>query len=170
MRFQKALLVSLLGSIGACAGAQSPTPTFVERQAVADVVVRFVAAISARDFGAAAELFAQDAVWTASAGELSFHHEGRAAVHAFLTRSDADVEVLYYSAGVPAVTLLPDGRAHSRVSLTEVLQIKATGERRLLLGTYVDELAKIEGSWRFKQRRVAINHAETLRGTPPTDR
>jgi ketosteroid isomerase-like protein len=169
MRVSKTLLAAWLGICTSCAAAPTASvpAAFVERQAVADGISRFVGAISAHDFAAATELFAADAVWSSSAGALSFRHEGRAAILDFLTHSDENVQVLHYSAGVPDVTLLGDGRAQSRVGLVEVLHIKATGERKLLLGTYVDQLAKTEGVWRFSHRHATINHAETLRDGPP---
>lgn len=139
----------------------------VDRLAIADLVARFAGAISAHDFDVASELFADGAIWSAAAAELSFRHEGRAVIRDWLSRSNLDVEVVYYAAGVPAITLLGGGRARSRVGMTEVLLIKGTGQRKLLLGTYVDELAKIEGAWRFTKRHAAINHVEDLRGAAP---
>jgi hypothetical protein len=132
---------------------------------VAEVVSRFAGAASAHDWAAMAELFTEDAVWSSSVGALSFRHQGRPAMLAWLIGNEANVEVLFYASGTPTVRMLGDGRAHSRVSMTEVLRIKATGERKLLLGSYVDELAKVDGSWRFTKRHFTLGHAEPLRGT-----
>ena len=89
---------------------------------------------------------------------------GRAKMLAWLTQNTANVEVVFYSAGTPSITLENDTRAQSRASMTEGLFIKATGERRLLLGTYRDELEKVDGVWRFKKREVSIDHAEVPGG------
>lgn len=166
MRYRKGFTAALLSLCTSCAANLAVVPPETsDRLAIADVLSRFAGAASAHDWAAAAELFAEDAVWSASAGDLSFRHEGRAKMLAWLTQNTANVEVVFYSAGTPSITLENDTRAQSRVSMTEVLFIKATGERRLLLGTYRDELEKVDGVWRFKKREVSIDHAEVLRGT-----
>ena len=165
----------LLG-LGLCLSCASPgagaRPTAVlpqevgDRLAIADVITRFAGAASTHDWTAAASLFAEDAVWTSSVGELSFRHDGRPAMLAWLTSNEANVEVLFYASGTPTITLLADDRARSRVSMIEVLHLKATGERRLLTGAYDDELAKANGTWRFTRRHFTLGHGEPLRGTP----
>jgi hypothetical protein len=167
MRFLETWLSMLLLACASCAGVEhaAVTPEAGDRLAVADVVSRFAGAASAHDWVGMTELFTEDAVWSSSVGELSFRHQGRAAMLAWLRGNEANVEVLFYSSGTPAVTIGGDGRAQSRVTMTEVLHVKASGERKLLLGTYVDELAKTNGAWRFTKRHFTIGHVEPLRGT-----
>jgi hypothetical protein len=164
-----ATLISICTSCAAPGSGARPTavvpPELGDRLAIAEVIARFVAAASVHDWTASASLFAEDAVWASSVGELSFRHEGRPAMLAWLKSNEANVEVLFYTSGTPTITLLARDRARSRVSIIEVLHIKATGERRLLTGAYDDELAKVNGAWLFTKRQFTLAHGESLRGT-----
>jgi uncharacterized protein (TIGR02246 family) len=154
------LLASLL-ACGAC-GREPPAPD--DRLEIAQVLTSFSAAVNRHDWNTMSDLFAEDAVWEASAGDLGFRHEGRDAIRRFLHGNEENVEVLYYSTGASHIELVGPDRARATTPMIELLRLPRTGEEKELFGVYRDELVKIDGRWLFASRAVDVRRQLVLGG------
>jgi len=126
---------------------------------IAELAARFSDAVNRHDWQLMAQLYAEDAIWETSAGTLGFRHEGRAAILRFLLNNPNNVEVVAYSSTPPFIETISDGRARTRLNMTEYLRVLATGEIKRIVGVYSDELVKREGRWQFLHRSFALQVA-----------
>jgi hypothetical protein len=53
----------------------------------------------------------------------------------------------------------PCARGSGRLNITEYLRIHATGEIKLIVGVYSDDLVKCEGRWQFAHRTFPLQIA-----------
>lgn len=130
-----------------------------EQLQIADLAARFADAANRHDWKQMAQLYAEDAIWETSAGTLGFHLEGRPAILRFLLENPKNVEVVAYSSTPPFIETISDGRARTRLNMTEYLRDLATGEVKRIVGVYTDELVKREGHWQFSHRAFTLQIA-----------
>jgi hypothetical protein len=132
-----------------------------DRMQIAALTARFADAANRHDWETMAALHTEDAVWEGAAGELSFRNEGRAAILAWLRGNVPKLEVVYYLSSPPHIEELSEDRARSRLSMLELLRVRATGELKHIYGVYSDEIVKRDGRWLFARRTVAVRHEES---------
>lgn len=153
---------AVLCSLG-CAAPPRPAASAVSPAAeIAAVYAQFSAAANDHAWTEMVELFAEDASWQASAGDLGFRHQGRRAIDAWLRANQDKVEVLFYLAAPPRVELVTPALARAQTSMNELLLIKPSGELKQFFGVYRDELRKSDGRWRFVARRFELRRELTV--------
>jgi SnoaL-like domain len=165
-RCQFVLALAALVSSTACAGGSMTQPPpeqasrlDADRLQIAELSAHFADAVNRHDWQAMAQLHTEDAIWETSAGKLGFRHEGRAAILKFLVENPKGVEVLAYTTSTPFIETLSGERARTRLSMTEYLRVRATGEVKRIVGVYSDELVKRDGRWQFAHRSFALQIA-----------
>ena len=126
---------------------------------IAQLAARFSDAANRHDWQQMAQLYAEDAIWETRAGKLGFRHEGRAAILRFLLENPNGVEVVAYTSTPPFIETISDGRARTRLNMTEYLRVLGTGEVKRIVGVYSDELVKRDGRWQFLRRSFALQIA-----------
>ena len=130
-----------------------------DRLQILDHTARFADCANRHDWDSMALLFDENAIWETAAGGLGFRHEGRPAIQRFLLDNPNGVDVLAYAASMPVIELTALDRARSRLHITELLRLRATGETKRIFGTYEDELVKRDGRWYFAHRRFTMQGA-----------
>jgi len=109
----------------------------------ADGVVRFDAATWA-------SVWAEDAHWDLMGHAVA----GKAAIVAFWEQAMGGLEAVSFHC-VPCMIAVTGDTARARVQTQEILKPKGAPARHVG-GLYEDELAKIDGVWRFTSRKFAI--------------
>lgn len=102
--------------------------------------------------------FTRDAVWEATADELSFRQQGSAAIERALGDSTRKFTLLFQQVSPPIIASLEPAHASTRTSITELLRDESRGVVMHLSGVYHDELVEQDGRWLFKHRRFELKH------------
>jgi uncharacterized protein (TIGR02246 family) len=109
----------------------------------ADGVVRF-------DAQTWASVWADDAHWNLMGHEVN----GKAAIVAFWQQAMGGLEAVSFQC-VPCMIEVTGETATSRVQTQEILKPKDAPSRHVG-GLYEDELAKVDGQWKFTSRKFKI--------------
>ena len=121
-----------------------------DRLEIQETMFRYSDALNRADWVAFEAVFAPDAVWEMH-GPRDRRYEGAAAITANISRLVADVDMMYQTTENPVVTELDRDRAVARCAVREM--VRETGVAEFVLcGIYDDELARVEGAWRFTHR------------------
>lgn len=123
-----------------------------DKEAIADLIIRYNWAIDHGDFQGWADCFAPEGVFAGVIGQYSAHGE--------LARFTADVKKLqetspnlrHYVTNIQ--TEVNEDRARSRCFLLMTSTTKERGTTIAIAGEYEDDLIKRDGHWRFLLRKV----------------
>jgi SnoaL-like domain len=134
---------------------------WLDRQAILDLIYRYSDAVTRADFEQMTTVFAPDAVWESPLLELRF--ESARAFIDFQMEGAERAEVLVQTPHSPVIELLGAERAKATTTIHEFFRgtasnVSAYGDAGSELnvdqyGIYHDELAKLEGGWKFTRRR-----------------
>jgi ketosteroid isomerase-like protein len=150
-------------------GDVSDVEEWIDRLAIQDLVVRYSDAATRGDWDAFEAVWAEDAVWEVGP-PVDTRVVGARAIRDDVAASLDRAEVLAQMTHGAVVTLLGDGRA---TSTTTIHALARTGAHHVVnLGVYYDELAKLDGEWRFTRRRLQPVYSDTspLPGVVPISR
>lgn len=126
-----------------------------DRQEIAELRARYCHVLDGRRWDELAELFTEDGVFDGLA-----RVEGREAIRRFFsTRVPALGEGFWHFCTNGTVDLDGD-RAAGRISM-EYLSVK-DGVSYVSAGHYDDELARVDGRWRFRVRRIEFYYFAPL--------
>jgi len=149
---------------------------WIDRQEVIDVIHRYSNAVTRRAWDEITPLLTADAVWESP--EFGLHFDNPLDFVSSLANAPGN-EVLIQTAHGPVVDLDGD-RATACTTIVELVRMAASigaapdanatsGPVNLRNhGFYVDDLARIDGSWKFTHRRFRPIHLEAgaVTGTP----
>lgn len=149
-------------------GMNDGSAEWMARLAVADLVVRFSDAVTRGDLTTVEALWVPDGVWEESA-PVDIRIVGAQAIRAHVASMDA-VDFFVQMTHGAVVTLHGEDRATSRTTLQSFARVP--GASFTNLGIYYDELALVEGQWKFARRRLQNIYVETepLKGVVTTAR
>jgi len=128
-----------------------------EKEAIAELIVRYNYAIDHNDFQGWADCFAPEGIFNGMIGRYAAHGE--------LDRFTADVKKLtattpnlrHYVTNIQ--TEVNGNEAHSRCFLMMTSTSKEGGTKIVIAGEYEDKLVKRNGRWLFTERKVHIDGA-----------
>ena len=128
-----------------------------DKEAIAELIIRYNWAIDHNDFQGWANCFAQEGVFDGMIGQYAAHGE--------LARFTADVQKLiettpnlrHYVTNIQ--TEVNGERAQSRCFLMMTSTTKEGGAKIVIAGEYEDELVKRNGQWFFLRRKVRMDGA-----------
>lgn len=128
-----------------------------EKEAIAELIVRYNHAIDHNDFQGWADCFAPEGIFNGMIGRYAAHGE--------LDRFTADVKKLtattpnlrHYVTNIQ--TEVNGNEAHSRCFLMMTSTSKEGGTKIVIAGEYEDKLVKRNGRWLFTERKVHIDGA-----------
>jgi ketosteroid isomerase-like protein len=132
--------------------------TWLDQFAIRCVIERYTDAINRQDWVALAPLFAQSAVWETSGGPVALRFEGRETVLGALQGMISSLDFLLQSLSTIVIDVRGD-RASARVSLSELGRDKQ-GQGMANHGFYFDDLARVDGEWRFLRRAFRFRYTE----------
>lgn len=131
---------------------------FAERFAIRELIERYSYGVNERDWAAVESCYTEDAVWDVGQ-PFGFRLEGRKTI---LEVASTKISEEDFVVQTPHATVIwVDGnkaRAHS--TMREVVRSKGGTAGMQMLGTYADELVKIDGEWRFKVRTFRVTNIE----------
>ena len=132
---------------------------WMAKQAVRELIENYCDAINRGDWDRYQSCFAPDAVWEAPA--LDMHLQGAAAIRATVSDLTSSADVYLQTAAAVVVTLLDAGRATASCTVRE--QIRTAGDSgMLMLGVYDDEVARVDGAWKFARRSFKLVYMEGI--------
>lgn len=128
-----------------------------DKEAIADLIIRYNWAIDHNDFQGWANCFASEGVFDGMIGQYAAHGE--------LARFTADVKKLletspnlrHYVTNIQ--TEVEGDRARSRCFLMMTSTTKENGTKVVIAGEYEDDLIKHNGQWLFLRRKVRMDGA-----------
>ena len=137
---------------------------WVDRLAVTDLIYRYSDGVNRADWDQVETVFATDAVWEIPA--MGVRVEGSRAFRDFMVGQR--IELLIQTPHAPVIRLLGSWQAKSTTTVHEVARMEATNESAYAepgtqinleqYGIYYDDLAKIDGAWRFTHRLFVPIH------------
>lgn len=130
---------------------------FEEKFAIQELIARYNHAIDFGNYEAWVECFAEDGVFEGSAGRFAGRAELRQFTEQFKTMR-ANLPNVRHCV-MNTVTEVEGDTAISS-SYLQLITTGKEGTKILFTGRYDDKLVKIDGKWRFKERKVT-------RDTPP---
>jgi hypothetical protein len=128
-----------------------------EKEAIAELIVRYNYAIDHNDFQGWADCFAPEGIFDGMIGRYAAHGE--------LDRFTADVKKLtattpnlrHYVTSIQ--TEVSGNHARSRCFLMMTSTTKEGGTKIVIAGEYEDKLVKRDGRWFFTERKVLMDGA-----------
>jgi hypothetical protein len=133
---------------------------WLDRLAIQDLIFRYSDAVTRADWDRCEAVFAPHAIWESPA--LGMRHEGGRAFREFLAESSSALELLIQTPHSPVIQL--DGRDHAHATTTihefvrgTAVTVTSHGEPGTQVnfeqyGIYFDDIARIEGEWKFTHR------------------
>jgi uncharacterized protein (TIGR02246 family) len=131
---------------------------WLDRHAIQDLINRYSDAVTRADWDQCAAVFAPDAVWESP---LGLRFESRAAFLEML-RATTSNDVLIQTPHSSVITLTGPDQARATTTIHELSRGKAPANSELgeaggeinieQYGIYYDELARIDGEWKFTRR------------------
>jgi ketosteroid isomerase-like protein len=132
---------------------------WIERLAITDLIHRYSASVTRADWDETEAAFAPDAVWEMPA--LGLRHEGARAYRRFLAET-IGYDLLIQTAQAPVIRFLGPGLAQTTTTIHELVRgevlvdstVGKAGTRVNLeqYGIYHDDVAKLDGEWKFTHR------------------
>jgi 3-phenylpropionate/cinnamic acid dioxygenase small subunit len=139
--------------------------TWESYHAITTLMYRYTEYIDAADFDAIADLFA-DAILTNEgvAGEIA----GGDAIKQLYTSTnrvhdDGTLRTRHLTANVIVDIDESAGTASTRSSFVVLQQTPALQLQPIVTGRYRDRFARVDGSWRFAQRHIIVDHVGDVR-------
>jgi len=132
-----------------------------DRAAILDLLGRYCHTLDGGDVEGAVALFAPDAVlWPLFMQDEP--EQGRNAIHGWYSRYWAGVtsavRFLQHHIQSPMVDLDGPEHARSRCYLTATMVLAGSDDARCSHGRYEDTLVKLDGVWRFAERRIVVHY------------
>ena len=135
----------------------SPEDIAHDKEAIAELIVRYNWAIDHDDFHGWADCFAPEGVFDGMIGQFAAHGE--------LDRFTAEVKKLttttpnlrHYVTNIQ--TEVDGNEARSRCFLLMTSTTKEAGTKIVIAGEYEDQLVKRDGRWLFLKRKVHMDGA-----------
>ena len=128
--------------------------TIADRVEIADLVARYMHALDRRDAEALAATFAEDGVLDVAGRRIA----GRGALLDFVRAGTGT-----FSSGSRhwSSNLVIDGDGDAATASCYMLVVDANDQGRVaVVGRYDDELRKVNGAWRFTNRRITFDYYE----------
>jgi SnoaL-like domain len=132
---------------------------WLDRLAIQDLIHRYSDAVTRADWQQCEAVFSPDAIWESPT--LGMRHESCASFLETL-RATSSYDLLIQTAHSPVITLAGADQAHATTTIHEFIRGIATAETALEVagaqsnleqyGIYFDELARIDGLWKFTHR------------------
>ena len=137
----------------------SESGEWVERLAISDLICRYSSAVTRADWEETEALFTPDAIWEIPALGLRF--EGAPTIRAFLAET-ISYDLLLQTAHSPVIRFVGPGQAQAMTTIHELVRGEvlqnsafASAGRPVNIeqyGIYHDDVAKLDGEWRFTHR------------------
>ena len=132
-----------------------------DRLAIRELIDRYNDAVNHRNWKELRELFAHDAVWEV-APPIGLHFQGSQQIADGIEWSLGRHEVLVQSSSAIVIEVQSPEQATARSTLVEFGPPKETGVGLHAAGTYYDELARENGTWRFKRRTLRVRYMDEV--------
>lgn len=116
---------------------------------------RFGDAAARRAFGDLAGCFAPDGRWIVEA-PLNLRAEGPDAISSLVSKLFKGLQVVVPTVGAVVVTSATPDRVTGRTTIAEIGQ-GADGSGFMALGTYQDEIVRIDDRWYFQERHMRLS-------------
>jgi TusA-related sulfurtransferase len=132
---------------------------WLDKLAIQELIYTYSDAASRGDWDVFATLFTADAVWEVAAPVDSRVVGAEEIVRTARTNVDAEDFLVQMTHGA-VITLHGDDRASSTTTIHAIA--KRQGHHDVTnYGIYYDELVKIDGAWKFSQRRLVPVYSDT---------
>jgi SnoaL-like protein len=132
---------------------------WLDRLAILDLIHRYSDAVTRADWQQCEAVFAPDVIWESPI--LGMRHESRASFLEIL-KATSQYDLLIQTAHSSVVTLTGADRAHATTTIHELTRGVGVADTALgevgaasnfeQYGVYFDDLARINGEWRFTHR------------------
>jgi hypothetical protein len=136
---------------------------WVDRDAIRDLIFRYSDAVTRADYEQMLTVFAPDAIWESPLLQMRF--ESARSFVEFQAEGSTSLEVLIQEPHSPVIELLSRDQARATTTIHEMFIGKAGGASAFgdagtelnvdQYGIYYDEVAKLEGEWKFTRRFFA---------------
>jgi hypothetical protein len=136
---------------------------WVDRDAIRDLIFRYSDAVTRADYEQMMTVFAPDAVWESPLLQMRF--ESARSFIEFQIEGSTGLDVLIQTSHNPVIELLSRDQARATTTIHEMFIGRAGGASAFgdpgtelnvdQYGIYYDEVAKIEGEWKFIHRFFA---------------
>ena len=133
---------------------------WIDRHAIEQLIYRYSDAVTRADWDQLDTVFTADAVWESP--PLGRRYEGPGAIREFLAKGSSALEILIQTPHCPVIRLLGPQSAQATTTLHEftrgvIANTSAYGESGSGLnfeqyGIYFDDIAKLDGDWKFTRR------------------
>ncbi len=121
-----------------------------DRQAITELNGTYADGVVRMDPETWGSVWADDAYWNLMGHEVT----GKEAIVGFWNQAMSGLAAVSFQC-IPCMIEVTGNTARSRVQTQEILKAKE-GPARHVGGLYEDELAKIDGAWRFTSRKFRI--------------
>jgi hypothetical protein len=132
---------------------------WIERLAIADLIYRFSDSVTRADWDQTEAVFAPDAIWESPALGLRF--AGARTFRDFLSETTRN-DLLILTAHPPVIRLAASEQAQATTTVHELSRGEGHADSTLgeagtprnheLYGIYYDDVAKLDGEWKFTHR------------------
>jgi SnoaL-like domain len=123
------------------------TREWLDRLEIQDLIHRYSDAVTRADWQQCEAVFTPDALWESPA--LGMRYENRASFMEIL-RATSSFDLLIQTAHSSVITLIDADRARSTTTIHEF--IRGTENNLEQYGIYFDDLARVDGRWKFTHR------------------
>jgi hypothetical protein len=131
----------------------------IDRIAIEDLIYRYSDAVTRADWDQCEACFAHDAIWESP--QLGLRYEGARVFRDFLAQTTTS-DLLIQTPHSPVVTLLDSASATATTTLHEFVRSVGLSDSPLgekgathnfeQWGVYFDDIAKLDGEWKFTRR------------------
>jgi ketosteroid isomerase-like protein len=132
---------------------------WLDRLAIQDLIYRYSDAVTRADWPQCEAVFCPDAIWESPG--LGLRHESRASILEMLSETTT-FDLLIQTPHSPVITLTDAHQAEATTTIHEFIRgvavaesaaPESSSERNLeQYGIYFDDLARIDGEWKFTHR------------------
>jgi hypothetical protein len=136
---------------------------WLDRLTIQDLISRYSDAVTGADWQQCEALFSPNAIWDSP--QLGLRFQDRASLIEMLTATTA-YELLIQTPHASVITLTGADQATATTTIHEFIRGAAGAEPNLeQYGIYYDDVARIDGEWRFAHRLFVPIYAGTGRVT-----
>ena len=137
--------------------------TWLDRLAIQELIYRYSDGLTRADWKQCESVFSPEAIWESPA--LGLRYESREAFIEML-EGTSTAEFMIQTASSPVINLLGSDKAQATTTVQEMMRgvtAVLTGEvlNSTLYGVYYDDIARIDGEWKFTHRLYVPIYAET---------
>jgi hypothetical protein len=135
----------------------------LDRLEIQDLIHRYSDGVTRADWQQCEAVFTPDVVWESSA--LGIRCDDRASFMEIL-RATSSYDLLVQTPHSPVITLIDAHHARATTTIHEFIREAAGAENNLeQYGIYFDDLARVDGRWKFTHRRFELVYVERGRVT-----